>query len=83
MVEEARWVFLCRARPLAAAVVGTDQRVLVGPGGGGGPARQAELHEDVVDVAGDGLLADAKLGGNRAVGAAARDETQHLPPRAG
>src|SRR5512145_2714034 len=63
------WVVLCRP---------AGQPVLVGPGGGRGPRRDAELGEDVAQVPGDGLVADEQLGRDLAVGPAPGHEPQHL-----
>src|SRR5829696_2939634 len=57
---------------------GSDQPVLVGPGGGGGPRGHPELGEDVADVAVHGALAQHQLGGDGPVGLAGGDQPQHL-----
>jgi len=66
----ASWVILCR--------FAADQLVFEGVRGRRGSARQIQLAEDVTHVAGDGLLADVKIGGDAAIGLAAGDETQYL-----
>lgn len=60
------------------ALASSDEAVFVGVGGGGGPRWQAELGEDVLEVACDGVLADEQLGADFAVGLALGDRPQHL-----
>ena len=52
--------------------------VLVGVRDGGPPAREAELVENVADVAGDGLFADAQLIGDGAIRLAGDQTPKHL-----
>jgi hypothetical protein len=52
--------------------------VLEGIGGGRGSARQVQFRKNVAHVAGDGLLADAELTGNEAIGSAGGDEPEHF-----
>lgn len=50
------------------------EAVVVGVGGSGAARRDADLREDVAEVAGDGLLADDQLLSDSAVGRAPSDE---------
>src|SRR5437773_6520843 len=68
-VRRERWVFLCTAGL---------QSVLVGVSGGRGAGRNSELGEDVAHVASRRLLADEKLGRNRAIRPAGGDEAYDL-----
>ena len=49
-----------------------------GEGGRGGAGGDAELGEDVVEVAGHGVVADREIAGDLAVGPARGNEAQHL-----
>ena len=57
---------------------GRNETVLVGVGGGGGPAGDAELGEDVLDVPTHGVLADRELLCDLAVGAPGHQPGEHL-----
>src|SRR5207247_7981148 len=52
--------------------------VLEGERPGRRPRGDAQLREDVLHVAGDGVLADHERGGDLAVAPTGRDEAQHL-----
>src|SRR5215475_14048386 len=69
--------------PKGGHYVRSEQLVLVGVRGGGRARRQIEFREDVADVAGDGLLADAQSSRDRPVLGAGGDEAQHFDLAAG
>src|SRR5690242_19060571 len=71
--RSAAWVILCRS-----VAESGDEIVLVGIASSRRPAGQAELGEDVAEVTGDGLLADAESVGDGAVGSAGGDQAEHL-----
>ena len=57
---------------------GVNEVVLEGPDRRGGPAADAGLLVDVLDVVPDGLGGDAEVVGDRLVGLAAHEREQHL-----
>ena len=62
----------------AASPAPISQSVLVREGGGGGARRDTDFVEDVLDVSTNGVLADAQLLGDLAVGSPGGDQGEHL-----